>query len=52
MQNIDGALYGISKIYCDIVDEMIAAENKRMKTQTEIEKQIVLRQVEQARRQA
>lgn len=52
MQNIDGTLYGTSKIYRDIVDEMIAAENKRVKTQTEIEKQIVLRQVEQARRQA
>lgn len=46
MQNIDGALYETDKIYRDIVDE-----NKLMKIQTEIERQIALRQVEQARRQ-
>ena len=47
MQNIDGALYETGKIYRDIVDE-----NKLMKIQTEIERQIDLRQAEQARRQA
>ena len=33
MQNIDGTLYKTNKICRDIVDEMIAAENKRMKIQ-------------------
>lgn len=43
MQNIDGTLYKTNKIYRDIVDEMIAAENKRMKIQAEFKRQSALR---------
>ena len=52
MQNIDGTLYKTNKIYRDIVDEMIAAENKRMKIQAELERQSALRQAEEAQRRA
>ena len=52
MQNIDGTLYETNKIYRDIVDEMIAAENKRMKIQAEFERQSALRQAEEARMRA
>lgn len=52
MQNIDGTLYKTNKIYRDIVDEMIAAENKRMKIQAEFKRQSALRQAEEARRRA